>query len=166
MKNLILYNWNKFLWYRSFKSNRKTKMKHSIWNKMKKREKETKGENEMMKNMRQKYRRINENWHRSMNFQIFDKNIRDEKKRKQTKWKKNIENERRKRHKRMRTIDVNNELRRIVHDKQIEFRKFQKNVVEIIMRDQKRILIIMFIEKEKSLLFMLSTFCDEKKLSL
>lgn len=76
-------------------------------------------QNEMMKEMRQNFRRVNENWHRFISFSILDENVHDEEKRKQTEWKINVDCKRRKRHRRMRTIDVNDKLRNMMHDEQI-----------------------------------------------
>ena len=43
---------------------------------------EIRKQNEVMKNMRQKYRRVNKNWHRFLRFSISKKGFDDKKKRK------------------------------------------------------------------------------------
>ena len=48
----------------------------------------------------------------------------------------------------------------------VTFRNFQRVVFHVIMRVEKYLLIIMFIKIEKSLLFMLSTFCNSKRITI
>ncbi|KAL8991046.1 MAG: hypothetical protein Q9169_007961 [Polycauliona sp. 2 TL-2023] len=115
----------------------------------------------VVEGMRQKFRRASENWHRFMGFQIPGEGIHGEGKRKQAGWEANAESGRRKRHRRMRTVDVDSELRQMMNDEQAEFRGFQKSVVEAIMSDQERVLAIMPTGGGKSLLFMLPAFCGE-----
>ena len=114
----------------------------------------------VVESMRQKFRRASENWHRFIGFQIPGEGIRGGK-RKQAGWEADMENERRKRHRRFRTIDIDMELRRMMQNDHAEFRGFQKSVVESIMSGQERILAIMPTGGGKSLLFMLPAFCGE-----
>ena len=97
-----------------------------------------------------------------MGFQILEKDIYNEGKRKQAGWEAIADSGRRKRHRRLRTVDVDRELRHMMRDEQAEFRGFQKSVVEAIMGGQERVLAIMPTGGGKSLLFMLPAFCGEE----
>ena len=123
--------------------------------------------NEMMKNLRQKFRRTNESWQREMNFVIFVIFAIVSNKRKR------VENELHvvieiefKRLTRSSSLNLNLKLRKLMRNDRVTFRNFQRIVIDVIMRAEKFVLIIMFIEIEKSLLFMLSTFCNAKEITI
>ena len=123
-------------------------------------------QDEVVEGMRQKYRRASENWHRFLGFPIPGEGFGGGGKRKQAGWEESAESGRRKRHRRMRTVDVDVELQRMMHDEHAEFRGFQKTVVEAIMRGQDRVVAIMPTEGGKSLLFMLPAFCGKGGISI
>ncbi|KAL8797992.1 MAG: hypothetical protein Q9200_007837, partial [Gallowayella weberi] len=97
----------------------------------------------VVESMREKFRRASENWHRFLGFQIPGEGVCANRKRKPTGWEEEAEQGRRKRHRRLRTIDVEMELRKMMGDDQAEFRGSQKEIVESIIAGQERILAIM-----------------------
>ncbi|KAL8761278.1 MAG: hypothetical protein Q9194_007711 [Teloschistes cf. exilis] len=112
----------------------------------------------VVESMREKFGRASENWHRFWGFQMAGKGVRANRKRKPTGWEEEAEQGRRKRQRRLRTIDTEMELRKMMGNKQAEFRGLQKSIVESIMAGQERILDIIPTGEGKSLLFMLPAF--------
>ena len=64
------------------------------------------------------------------------------------------------------SLNLNLKLRKLMRNNRVTFRNFQRVIIDVIMRVEKFVLIIMFIDVEKNLLFMLSTFCNAKKITI
>ena len=67
--------------------------------------------------------------------------------------------------KRLRSIKIKNELQRVMNVDS-RFREMQKSTIKIVMTRQSSVMIVMIIEEEKSLLFMLSTWCSQSDISI
>ena len=106
---------------------------------------------------------MNENWHRFLSFAIFQIEIIVFVKRRRIVVDDNTLF-RQKRRERFFNQNLNQTLRIMLHDEHVVFRKFQRIVLNVVVRIRNFVLIIMFTKNEKNLLFMLSTFCALKKL--
>ena len=115
----------------------------------------------VVESMRQKFRTASENWHGFLGFGVPGEGGRAKRKRKEVGWKEEAEEGRRKRHRRLRTIDMDVEMRKMMRNEQAEFRGLQKSIMESIVGGQERILAIMPTGGGKSLLFMLPAFCEK-----
>ncbi len=65
----------------------------------------------------------------------------------------------------MQSIKFNDELKRFM-SVDSRFQEMQKSTIEIIMTKKSSVMIVMIIEEEKSLLFMLSTWCSQNDISI
>ena len=117
-------------------------------------------QNEKMIKKRQQYRKVNENWHHLLKFLISSEDVHTKNKREQTKLKEKTKFERRKRQRELQITNLRMKLRQMMRNKQTKFRELQKIVLKIILVDHARILVVMSIEKNKSVLYMLSMFCE------
>ena len=114
----------------------------------------------VVEGMRQKFRIASANWHGFLGFQTpGEGGSRAKRKRREIGWKEEAEQGRRKRYRRLRTMDMDNELRQMMGNREVEFRGIQKQVMEAIVSGQERIIAIMPTGGGKSLLFMLPAFC-------
>ena len=111
----------------------------------------------VVESMRQKYRQASENWHRFLGFD--DNSQQPGKKRKRTGWEENAEEGRKERWKRIKEMDLDRELKRMMGTEEARFRGHQKEIIEAIVQGESRVLAVMPIGGGKSLLFILPAFC-------
>ena len=117
-------------------------------------------QNEEMTKKRQQYRKVSESWHHFLKFSISSEDVHTKNKREQAKLEKRTKFERRKRQRELQITNLRMKLRQMMRNKQAKFRELQKIVLKVILVDHARILAVMSIEKDKSVLFMLSMFCE------
>ena len=111
----------------------------------------------VVESMRQKYRQASENWHRFLGFD--DHSQQPGEKRKRTGWEDDAEEGRRERWKRIKEMDLDRELKRMMGTEEARFRGHQKEIIEAIVQGESRVLAVMPTGGGKSLLFMLPAFC-------
>ncbi len=110
---------------------------------------------------RQKFRECSEMWHRFLGFESAV-NIENsqERKRKMTTFESEAEEGRMHRWKRLRSITIENELKRVM-SVDSRFRGVQKPAIEAIMAGKSSVMVVMATEEGKSLLFMLPAWCSQ-----
>ena len=110
-----------------------------------------------VESMRQKYRQASENWHRLLGFH--DTVDAQSRKRKRAGWEEEVDDGRRERWKRIKELDLDRELKRMMGTEDAQFRGHQKEIIDAIVRGESRVLAVMPTGGGKSLLFMLPAFC-------
>ena len=109
-----------------------------------------------VESMRQKYRQASENWHRLLGF--YNTVNAQSRKRKRAGWEEEADDGRRERWKRIKGVDLDRELKRIIGMEAAQFRGHQKAIIDAIIRGESRVLAVMPIGGGKSLLFILPAF--------
>jgi len=115
---------------------------------------------------RQKFQEFSEMWHRFLTFEFIMRSKSDqEEKRKIELFESEAKESRMHQWKRLRSIKLDDELKRLMNVDS-RFREMQKSTIEIIMTRKSSMMIVMIIKEEKSLLFMLSTWCSQSDISI
>ncbi len=115
---------------------------------------------------RQKFREFSKMWHRFLRFEsVMRVKSSQEEKRKIELFKSEAKESRMHWWKWLQSIKIEDELKQVMSVNS-HFREMQKSTIEIIMTKKSSVMIVMIIKEEKSLLFMLLTWCSQSDISI